>query len=76
MKKVFVMQIRSSLASIRPCDTFCVNSPVKNKAKGAAIAQWIHLRLPFCRPGFESQASHLSFYFIYSQICTIFFIVL
>ena len=38
---------------------------------GAAIAQWIHLRLPSCRPGFESQANHLSFYFIYSQICAI-----
>ena len=24
--------------------------------RGAAIAQWIRLRLPFCRPGFESQA--------------------
>ena len=29
---------------------------------GAAIAQWIRLRLPSCRPGFESQAHHLSFY--------------
>ena len=26
--------------------------------KGAAIAQWIHLCLPSCRPGFESQAHH------------------
>ena len=23
------------------------------------IAQWIHLRLPFCGPGFQSQAHHL-----------------
>ena len=38
---------------------------------GAARAQWIRLRLPFCRPGFESKANHLSFYFIYSQICAI-----
>ena len=36
---------------------------------GAAIAQWIRLRLPSCHPGFESQAHHLGFYFIYSQIC-------
>ena len=28
----------------------------------AAIAQWIRLCLPSCRPGFESQAYHLSFY--------------
>ena len=35
-----------------------------------AIAQWIRLRLPFRRPGFESQACHLRF-FIYS-ICAIF----
>ena len=29
---------------------------------GAAIAQWIRLRLPSCRPGFESQAHHLRFF--------------
>ena len=29
---------------------------------GAAIVQWIRLRLPSCHPGFESQAHHLSFY--------------
>ena len=29
---------------------------------GAAKAQWIRLGLPSCRPGFESQAYHLSFY--------------
>ena len=34
--------------------------------KGAAITQWIRLCLPFCRPGFESQAHHLHFYH-YSQ---------
>ena len=27
--------------------------------RGAAIAQWIRLLFPFCRPGFESQAHHL-----------------
>ena len=30
--------------------------------RGAAIAKWIHLRLPSCHPGFESQAHHLHFY--------------
>ena len=29
---------------------------------GAAIAQWIRLRLPSCHPGFESQAHHLHFF--------------
>ena len=29
---------------------------------GAAIAQWIRLRLPSRRPGFESQAHHLRFF--------------
>ena len=32
---------------------------------GAAIAQWICLRLPSCLPGFESQAHHLCFFSIY-----------
>ena len=45
-------------------------------SRGAAIAQWNSLHLPSCRPGFESQANHLSFYFIYIQICAIFVIVL
>ena len=31
-------------------------------ALGAAIAQWIRLRLPSCHPGFESQPHHLRFY--------------
>ena len=43
---------------------------------GAAIAKWIRLCLPSCRPGFESQANHLSFYFTYSQICAKLVIVL
>ena len=30
--------------------------------RGAAIAQWIRLRLPSWRPGFESQAHHLRFF--------------
>ena len=29
---------------------------------GAAIAQWIYLRLQSCRPRFEFQAYHLRFY--------------
>ena len=29
---------------------------------GAAIAQWIRLHLPSCRPGFESQAHYLCFF--------------
>jgi len=28
----------------------------------AAIAQWICLHLPFCRPGFESQVHHIHFF--------------
>ena len=32
---------------------------------GAAIAQWIRLHLPSCRPGFESQAHHLCFFNLY-----------
>ena len=38
---------------------------------GAAIAQWICLRLPSCRPVFESQAHHLSFYHLLSNLCYI-----
>ena len=34
----------------------------RNLCGGAAIAQWIRLRLPSCRPGFESQAHHLCFH--------------
>ena len=34
---------------------------------GAAIAQWICLRLPSCGPRFESQAHHLCFYHLYSN---------
>ena len=34
----------------------------KNAYQGATIAQWIHVRLPSCRPGFESQAHLLHFY--------------
>ena len=39
--------------------------------RGAAIAQWIRLRLPSCRPG--SSPKHTIYAFIiYSQICAIF----
>ena len=47
------------------------NRQIKHWRRGAAIVQWIHLRLPSCCPGFESLANHLSFYFKYSQICAI-----
>ena len=30
-----------------------------NYKRGAAISQWIHLRLPSCHPGFKSQARHV-----------------
>ena len=36
--------------------------------RGAAIAQWIHLRLPSWRFGFESQAHHLCFYQIIFEL--------
>ena len=37
---------------------------------GAAIAQWIHLHLPSCCPGFEYQADHLHFnHFI--ELCNV-----
>ena len=36
------------------------------KEWGAAVAQWICLHLPSCRPGLKSQAHHLCFYH-YSQ---------
>ena len=36
--------------------------------RGAAIAQWIHLRLPSCCPWFESQAHHLCFYQIIFEL--------
>ena len=33
--------------------------------RGAAIAHWIRLCLPSCRPGFKSQAHHVHFYLCY-----------
>ena len=38
---------------------------------GAAIAQWIRLRLPSCRPGFESQAHHLCFHQFIKKLCNV-----
>ena len=35
---------------------------------GAAIPQWIRLRPPFCYPKFESQAHHLCFYNLKSNL--------
>ena len=34
----------------------------KTKEEGAAIAQWIRLRLPSCGPRIESQAHHLRWF--------------
>ena len=41
--------------------------------RGTAIAWWIRLHLPFCSPGFKSQANHLRFYTV--KFCTFFAIV-
>ena len=35
----------------------------------AALAQWIRLCLPSCRPWFESQAHHLHFYLSIFELC-------
>ena len=40
----------------------CRHPTKQLKSWGAAIAQWISLRLPFRCPGFESRAHHLRFY--------------
>ena len=54
---------------------FCNNCLERMKTNkidpGNAIAHWIRLHLPFCHPGFESQAHHQSF-FIYIQNCATF----
>ena len=34
----------------------------KELTQGAAVTQWIRLRLPSCRPGFKTQAHYLRFY--------------
>ena len=39
------------------------------KPRGAAIAQWIRLRLPSCCPGFKSQACHLCFNQFIFELC-------
>ena len=45
----------------RQCKEKSKNKKIGKKCKeekerlGAAIAQWIHLRLPSCRPGFDSR---------------------
>ena len=56
------------------------NSPKTNQIFGplfnkichhlvAAIAQWIHRHLPFCRPGFEPQAPDIGFVNLQSNLC-------
>ena len=42
---------------------------IKPESWGAAIAQWICLHLPFCRPRFESQAHQLRFYQFIFELC-------
>ena len=39
-----------------------INAKLKIGTRVAAIAQWIHLRLPSRRPGFEYQTHQLRFY--------------
>ena len=45
---------------------------VKRKSV-ATVAQWINLRLPFCGPGFKSQAHYLRFlqsiFLLYLLLC-------
>ena len=71
--------IKISLEFVRKVVVMIVNFPVKlsatewsltNIARGAAMAQWIRLRLPSCRPGFESQAHHLHFY-QFIELCNV-----
>ena len=48
------------------CRSLKLRLACKNWCAGvAAIAQWICLHLPSCRPEFESQAHHLCFYLWY-----------
>ena len=51
IKALFSQNISKTFSQI----TFRIN-------RGAAVAQWIRLRLPSCRPGFDSQAHHLCFF--------------
>ena len=39
-----------------------VACPYKENENGGRHSQWIRLRLPSCRHGFESQAHYLCFY--------------
>ena len=47
------------------CKIFQLNNGLN---MGAVTAQWMHLRLPFCIPGFEFQAHHLHFYHLESTL--------
>ena len=70
------MKIKKKRTRMAQFKKFCCSSRVsspekenvfrlKTKVKwGAAIAQWIRLPLPSCRPGFDSQVCHLCFLFI------------
>ena len=44
-------------------------------SSGSAIAQWICRCLPFCGPGFESQAHHLCLFHLV-KFCTLYVIIL
>ena len=48
--------------------TFDVSALQHWSHRGAAIAQWICLRLPSCRPRIDSQAHHLRLYHVWSYI--------
>ena len=41
---------------------FVIQIKQNESRQGAVIVQWIHLCLPSCYPGFETQAHHLHFY--------------
>ena len=41
----------------------------KEVSRGVAITQWIPTCLPFCHPGFESQAHHQCFYQFIFDLC-------
>ena len=61
------LSVKQSLWSTALRLSICATASVKHKSiNSAAIAQWIHLHLPSCRPRFESHAHHLCLYH-YSQ---------
>ena len=67
---IYYNNSRSLIPTRHTQDMICLNESSYHfkmqtfKIGGAAIAQWNRLRLPSCRPGFESQARNLRFLFI------------